>query len=689
MFRAICTTVFLLIFLIKGYAQTSKTELSVGQRASLLIEVMNRNHCEPQVIDNVFSQKLFKAYLENVDPEKEILTKADVAKIKSFETLLDDQIKSKNIQFIAKVTQLVKHKLQQNDSLVLKITEKPINFSSKFTHVLTYDSLAANDAELKTRIQRNLKYKIFNSLYYSLLDTSTNTISGEYLDFEKLKDFEKTAREQVSERARKNTALELSDSELTEKYETLFLQTIAHLYDNHSDYFGTEGVLDFIQGLNPENEVFGFNLEENKKGEIVIGNLLPGGPAWNCGMINEGDVLLNFAFEGKKMINVVGGDIYEVDEIFQKEKGKNVSLTLRKQSKEIQTIKLSRETILLDNQTVRGFILEKKEKFGYINLPAFYSDSESEDQLGCANDVAKELIKMKDDNIKGLILDLRFNGGGSVKEALDLAGIFIDQGVFGAAKPQKGKTQLLKDPNRGSIYDDPMVVLVNQASASASEILAGILQDYNRAVIVGSTTFGKGVAQGIMPLDSFNTEPKYYAKATVWRVYAPSGRAIQHLGIKPDVALPSILDGLDIAEKNEAFSLNPTAIDRALIFNPEPKLPIATLQEKSKIRIDKNKSFVPVEKLAAIIKQTQETEKIEEELNWEVFCKNQMKLDGVIEPLEVESKTELFKIKVPAHDRERTKTDTNWNKLNEKLFKQITRDIYLEESLQILINLNE
>lgn len=298
---------------------------------------------------------------------------------------------------------------------------------------------------------------------------------------------------------------------------------------------------------------------------------------------------------------------------------------------------------------------------------------------------------MKEDNIKGLILDLRFNGGGSVGEALDLAGIFIDQGVFGAAKPAKGKSILLKDPNRGSIYDGPLVVLVNQASASASEILVGILKDYNRAVIAGSNTFGKGVAQGILPLDSLSKEPKYYTKATIWRAFSPSGKALQHNGVSPDITLPSIFDGGNIAEKAEKFSLLPTVLDRTLLFTPESPLPIANLAQKSKRRIDANKSFEIIGKMAEILNESAKNEKIPEEFTWESFCKYQVELEKIFEAFnkKTEVKNAKFKVNVPSHDRERARIDQFWNKLNEKLFEQISKDIYIEESLEILINLNE
>ena len=171
------------------------------------------------------------------------------------------------------------------------------------------------------------------------------------------------------------------------------MQTLAQVYDIHTEYFDTEEAKEFMQSFNPESEVFGFGLDENKRGEIIIGDLLPGGPAWDSGLLNEGDLLLNFTFEGQKTVNAVGSDIFELEEIIHNEKVKNISITVRKASKEIQIVKLTKQMVLSETEAVRGLVLEKKDKFGYINLPAFYSDYESEEQLGCANDMSQRADK--------------------------------------------------------------------------------------------------------------------------------------------------------------------------------------------------------------------------------------------------------------------------------------------------------
>ncbi|MCA0364708.1 MAG: carboxy terminal-processing peptidase [Bacteroidetes bacterium] len=693
MWRTIFTAFFLLAFLKNNLAQKVQTEFSVGIKAGLLVEVINKHHCQPKILNDEFSKLLFDNYILNIDPDKDILTNGDLKQIINHRVNLDEQIKSKNIVFIPKISQIIKLRLLFIDSLLVSLSEKPINLNNTFSVNSQYDSLANDNNELRVRIQRKLKYRIFNQLYLKILDTSNYTIPKHYEDPQNLVLEEKKVRKLVLEKYRKEISriVQSPVDVFLKNYEDLFLQTIAQIYDPHTEYFENEEVKSFFNSISPENEVFGFSLDENKKGEILITGLFPGGPAWKSGLINEGDLLMSFSFEDGKIINTLGEDLEEIELIMQENKGKIINLTLRKSSKEIVSVSLRKELVLQENETVRGFILNKNGNFGYINLPSFYSDEESDNASGCSNDVAKELIKMQADGIKGLILDLRFNGGGSVKEALDLAGIFIDQGVFGAAKPYKGKSLLMKDPNRGSVYDGPMVVLVNKGSASASEILAAILQDYNRAIIVGSATYGKGVAQSIYALDSNSQEPRFYTKVTHSRIYRPSGNSLQHAGVLPDIALPSILKNIVESEKNEAFSVLPEPLDRNLNILPGNKPDILTLSKKSKTRIENSPGFKAIEKVSSFLTKYSENEKNALELNWNSFCniqndenKNFQDLKSVYNVNEP-----LFKVNIPSHDKSRIQMDEFWNALNERLTKQISKDIYINESLEILNNLNE
>ena len=693
MWRAVFTTYFFLFFVKINFAQKNTSELTVGQKASLLVDVLNKKHCQPREINDTFSEVLFDSFILNIDPEKDIFTQGDLNKIKTQKLLLDDQIKSKNIVFIPKITQILKSRLLSIDTLLASLSEKPVNLNSKFTYFPFYDSLSVDNAELKTRIQRKLKYRIFNQLYLSVLDTSSNSISDHFLNPQNLVLKEKKARKRVLDKFRNQISkiIQSKDELFFRNYENLFLQTIAKIYDPHTEFFENEEVKDFIDALSPENEIFGFSLDENKKGEILISELFPGGPAWKSGLINEGDLLLSFSFEDGKTINAVGEDFEEINQKIGEEKSKLITLTLRKSTKEIISVSLRKELILQENEIVRGFILEKNGNYGYINLPAFYGDEETENESGCSNDVAKELVKMKDEGIKGLILDLRLNGGGSVEEALDLAGIFIDQGVFGAAKPYKAKSFLMKDPNRGAVYDGPMMVLVNEGSASASEILAAILQDYNRAIIVGSPTFGKGVAQSVFALDSNAKEPKFYAKTTIWRVFRPSGSAIQHQGVEPDIKLPSILKNIVESENKQPFSLLPVPLERTLHFEPGQKIDVMTLAKKSKTRVENSVSFRGIEEISDFLIKYSENEKLPIELNWNNFCEIQKVENKNFQSLNkiYNINGPLFGVNIPSHDKNRTQFDQFWKALNEKLTKQISKDIYINEALEILNNINE
>jgi carboxyl-terminal processing protease len=296
---------------------------------------------------------------------------------------------------------------------------------------------------------------------------------------------------------------------------------------------------------------------------------------------------------------------------------------------------------------------------------------------------------MNQEGIKGLVLDLRFNGGGSLKEALDLAGIFIDQGVFGAYKGNSSKSYIAKDPNRGSIYDGPMVVLVNKASASASEILAGILQDYKRAVIVGAKTYGKGVAQTIFPLDTLTKFPTDFAKATVFRIFRPSGKALQTKGVMPDIVLPSILDSLTIGEKHDGYFLSADTLMRVLQYSPLSELSISNAAQKSKERVKNIATFQAIEKLAGKIKNLESSENKPISLDWAVFQQEFRKeRDEVNRLMKASDLTKAnFTVSLTSLEQQRSQLDNYWKELNEQIFESLKKDIYVEEAIQILLDL--
>ena len=380
-------------------------------------------------------------------------------------------------------------------------------------------------------------------------------------------------------------------------------ESVASCYDPHTEFF-SPGKKDEFQGeLGDKQLQFGFTLGEGKDATEIT-RLKPGSPAYKSGLIHEGDQILALQWDSNEEVDVSDATTDEVNAFISGDHGKSLTLTLKKSDGTTRKVTLQREKATLndDNSKVRSFILKGDHRVGFISLPAFYTDWNGEEggNNGCADDVAKEIIKLKKENIEGLILDLRYNGGGSMLEAIALAGIFIDAGPVGMTRDKEGKIYTMKDVNRGSVYDGPLVLLINGFTASASEMLAGTLQDYHRALIVGSPSFGKATAQIVLPLDTLFDEKHMdrmktadnFIKITVDRLFRVNGTSAQQIGVIPDIYLPDYTETQTEREKSLPFSLSNTSIESNKYYHPYPPISTEPLKSFSKSFTDTSGLFI-------------------------------------------------------------------------------------------------
>ncbi|MEZ4938102.1 MAG: S41 family peptidase [Crocinitomicaceae bacterium] len=377
----------------------------------------------------------------------------------------------------------------------------------------------------------------------------------------------------------------LNDYDLSyEDFCNVFLECIAKAHDPHSAYFTYEESTDFFNSMSTQNLSFGFYLDRNKSNSLEITYLIPGGAAWNSGELNEGDIILMLVAGEQDTIDLRCKDPYDLIDELNNGKSKKLLIKFKKANGEIKSITLKKSKAEIDENVIKSYILG--DDIGYINLPGFYSAWDNLGASGCAEDMAKEVMKLNRDNIKGLIVDLRFNGGGSLREAVELCGIFINEGPLCITHSEKSGTKIMKDMNRGTIYDGPMLILVNPYSASASELFAGIMQDYHRAIIVGDTTFGKGSVQRTFDSDTDNTG----FKVTMEGFYSIDLQSHQNKGIAPDIYLPNYYFKRP-REKNEKFSLEFPSVEKDLVIKLLPEMNIAPIKSKSENRIAENEYF--------------------------------------------------------------------------------------------------
>jgi carboxyl-terminal processing protease len=669
---------------------TSYSQGSSQQQARALLQIIKEKHYSPCAVDDNFSEFLFEQFFKNLDPDRLFFTKADLSGLSSFTKTLDDELNGKSWLFLNKVIPLYRLRLLQSDSIINDITSKPFDFSmSEFFSIAVDTTWPATDKEKRNKWQQSLKYETLEGLANIALVQHSQ--AGD-INKKEVLTHEAQVRLMIKARHLRQIKSILQTAEGFENYvQAIYFDAIATCFDPHTNYFPETEKQNFESSLSKDGYYFGLALGENEKGEASITRLYPGGPAWKTGELNKGDVLLQMKWEGKEPIDLVGADAGEISSLLDASNNGLLELTVKKTNGQIKAVQLRKEKMENgDEDIVKSFVLNGSKKIGYISLPGFYTEWENEGGSSCANDVAKEIVKLKKENINGLILDLRFNGGGSLSESLDLSGIFIEEGPLCLIKGKDGKIITWKDPNRGTIYDGPLLVLVNGQSASASELVAASLQDYNRAIIAGSTTFGKATGQQIFPLQSGTTviaSEKGYAKITLEKIYRVTGKTAQRTGVIPDISIPDIFDGLTYREKNIENSLIADTVKRNAYYKPLSQLPVSILGVKSSTRIAEDKNFQKIISLQKLIaEETKVTQPVS--LKWDEMEKQLKKefSEGLQKAKEGEVSVTVYKADNHKYDKNRLGNDDFFSLINKQWLERLQNDIYVEEGFRILLD---
>ncbi|MFZ1529137.1 MAG: carboxy terminal-processing peptidase [Ferruginibacter sp.] len=659
------------------------------QKVVTLKRFLEKKHFSPIRWNDTTSALLYNHWLEELDEERLFFSKADIAKLEPYRTKLDDEINGKSWEFFRLSTQLYYSKIQVADSAAKAFLARPVDFSKPAGMSWPYETYAANDAELALRWQQYIKWRILSYMADELAGKEGKKDLSAAVP-PNMAELEARIRKKVSRRETMYfQSLIQTPEEFKKAMQESFLDAVAHTYDPHTSYMNYSDKEEFSALTSAKEFSSGFGFEEDSKGDKTINYLQPGSSAWRSGQVHAGDVLLKVKINGtERDVSELSAD--ELEEVMGGNSSAEVEITLRTASGEIKKVKLLQEKITDDESVVKSYVVKGKQLIGYINLPGFYSN-ESEDYehdlTGCANDVSKEIVKLKKDNIAGLVLDLRNNGGGSMWEAIQLAGIFIDIGPVASIKDEKAKLVFLKDPNRGTIYDGPMIVLINGASASASEFLSAALQDYNRALIVGGTTYGKGTAQDLLPLDTANTASKMkyddYVKVTMGKFYRVNGSTVQWKGVEPDIELPDLYRAELFKEKGQPTALVPD-LAKPGYYQASAALPVEMLRQKAAARIKDDAYFKLVQNFAGILANYKKTKTIP--LQWAGFInyyKSSMDAYSSFKEKELAADAGLT-VENNSFDKERIKLGgSRSEEINKTYLLQIGKDKELAEACNI------
>lgn len=552
-----------LFFAFKGI-EYGKSDINITLRQRLIAAIgslLEQEHYSPKPINDAFSKEVYKKYLNDLDGEKILFLQSDIKEFKKFETTIDDEIHGSAILFAPTVSAVFDKRIPELIGMYKEILSQPFDFTAEETAILDGDKMdfAKDEKERKDRFRKLLKFLTLER----------------YVDLQELREKNKDTKDFV---AKADTALEREARMkvmkiMDKKYDRIkgtfnedqrfnaFLNTITNLMDPHTDYFPPIEKRAFDEEMSRRFYGIGAQLREDDAG-IKIASVQTGGAAWKTGEVVANDVIVKVAQGKEEPVDVTGFATEDAVKLIRGNKGTEVRLTLKKLDGSIKVVSIIREEVSLDEALVRGAVIQNgADKIGYIYLPEFYADFEREDGSRCSEDVAKEVEKLKAENVKGIVLDIRNNGGGSLYEVVQMVGLFINQGPVVQVRDKEGKSSALNDKNAGAIYDGPLAVMVNELSASASEIFAAAIQDYKRGIIIGSSsTYGKGTVQKTVPfgkpIDFSSGRTEYGAvKLTFQKYYRINGGSVQLKGVTPDVVLPDAYEFYKIREKDNAASL--------------------------------------------------------------------------------------------------------------------------------------
>ncbi len=645
-------------------------------------------HYESRSIDDKYATLVFDEFLESLDPGGKYFTKQELQKLQDSKTAIDDQITEGRCEFLEFTTALFSQKLAQVNTQLEFLKKHVFDVHKEELLIYQKDDLFADKDGFSDKWRRIVKYKILNS-YIS------NTDSLLLAQPPKATVLKKIQQEVIEREICKLEAIKSAEGGVPQFVGNKFLKAIAFGFDPHTVYLSPDEKNEFEGDLSKEAFAFGFEMSRNDRGEMEIFQIVPGSPAWNSNSMNEGDVVLSAKNSNGKIKLFDCLSSAELDEFMRSKETNFAAFNIRKKNGKETTVKLHKEKIEVTENIIRSYLLEGEQKIGYIYLPSFYTQMDSYDWLanGCGNDVAKELIQLKRAGIEGLIFDVRNNGGGSMFEAIRLAGLFIDYGAICIADSKGEDAESLKDMSRGIAYDGPLVVLQNPFSASASELFAAAMQDYNRAVIVGAPSYGKSTAQNIVAVDGTNSfySEDGYLKVTSGMFYRVDGKSHQREGIAPDIKLPGLYDQLEYRESDVSSALMQRTIDKETYFEPMDPLPIAHLKSLSDARLADDLAFENLKDISKTIAEWQN--KLVIPLAYEKFRSYYFST-----PFSEEYRTSfevahtLFKAEIPEHSKDQLLDTETKQELNKKALEKINKDPQVRASFQIindLINFNK
>ena len=601
-------------------AVPGKEQVLVGT----IVQGLTQAHYQPERVDDAFSKRVYDLALKRLDYRKKFLTQADVAQLAKYQLQIDDETKAGTHEFLDLSTKLLAERTKQMQALTHELLAKPFTFDTEETFQTDPEkgTFPANAADQREQWRKLLKYEVLVRVAEMMDEqdkrhdrgrvaslspaaatpASQSSVNGPTPTKVATAEPDRTPA-QMEEEARKRV-LKYYDEQFADQPDanevlTNYANVIANTYDPHTEYFAPRDKEEFDIQLTGRFEGIGATLRE-KDGLIYIEDIVPGSASYREGELKKGDAILRVAQGPAEAVSIEGWHTNKAVTLIRGKKGTEVRLTVKKPDGSTKVIPITRDVVVVEDTYAQSAVINDPSglKIGYLRLPAFYADFNDNGGRSSADDVKKELAKLTAEGVKGVIFDLRNNGGGSLNDAVEMAGLFMPSGPMVQVRTSQGITNVLNDKDPRVQYSGPLVVLVNRYSASASEILAAAIQDYKRGIIMGSTsTYGKGTVQRIIDLDETlpaelnSLKPFGSLKFTMQKFYRVTGGSTQFKGVVSDIVLPDALSYLDRGEKESDYPLKWDEIKPASYRPWDDQPNYAKLEAASKTRVAASPAF--------------------------------------------------------------------------------------------------
>lgn len=670
-------------FTTKTFEDPDKDKLLI----QVITYVLQRGHFDPKEINDDFSAEVFADYLDQLDPLKRYFYKSDIEEFEAFKFQLDDQLKEYDISFFNLTHDRLVQRIEESKAIYKEVLDTPFDYSIDEEFNSDYENIGyvKNKKQMKERWRQQLKFS--NLVNYDDLMSAQETSE------------EKRTLTEIEAEARAETLKSIDlyyndyiDDLDRQDWFSMYINAIVEEFDPHTNYFAPEDKENFNQQMSGKLEGIGARLSKRMDNTKIV-ELISGGPAWRGNELEVGDIIMKVRQEDEEEpVNIVGMRLDDAIKLIKGPKGTTVILTVKKVDGTIEDISITRDVVEIEETYAKSSIVEKNNRrFGVINLPKFYVDFEDYKSRNAASDIKQEIERLKAEGMEGLVLDLRNNGGGSLPVVVDIAGMFIKEGPIVQVRATGEPKEVLKDKDKSIVWDGPLVIMVNELSASASEILAAAMQDYKRAIVIGSKqTYGKGTVQNFLDLNNMVRNNKNgdlgALKLTTQKFYRINGGSTQLEGVKSDVVVLDRYSFIDVGEKDQKNPLPWDKIDSVDYTFWDGYFDYNETIENSTQRMNANEQLKLIGENAKWIKTR---------MDENIHSLNYKKYKAQLELNEEEAKrfdkiseyqSNLTFESLP-YEKDLFKTDTILKEKRDRWHKSLSQDVYVEEAINVLEDL--